>query len=717
MGLMVWGEGSLLHLTLARSGFWDRRGPTRFTDQIDYQRLAHLLRSGREQEARRAFTPDSGPLHPQQLPCARITLKLPAECRLLDASRDASDGAALRINTSAGMIAVHQADDRELAWVELPQSLAPHTRVTVTHAWHFLGEKLTSRGFKPPEQKIVEGVELITLAPPQDEALTLAVGRSPERLILATQLGGDPSEIIATVRSLEREHDAILSASRTWWLEYALDLPTLDLPDPELMRLYNAGLYRLAGLTHPNGIAASLQGPWMEEYQLPPWSNDYHFNINLQLCYWPVLSCNRTSHLKPLWTMIRSWMPQLKALGDGFFGADAAALMLPHAVDDRCQAIGTFWQGTIDHASTAWIALLAWLDYSHSGDESVLREIAWPLLNGAFNGFAVMIERHDDGSMSLPVSVSPEYGEGAPGTWGANASFQLAAVHALTRALPQAARALGKPIDPRWGPVATSLPTHAAASVERDPWDSPDTPPRERIALWHGQDLAVSHRHHSHLAGIWPFGIFDHSEPGDRLLIDQTLKHWIEMGAGRWCAWCLPWASMICSRTDRPDAAIAWLHWLLDNCASEGDTIGISGVLGAMSNWCGPDDARRKPDERFEIMQLDAHMGLIAAIHELLVHTIDGVIRVLPRVPWRWRECSFDNIGCEGGFRVGATVAGGEVVSIRVRATRPSTLQIRLPGTGDWFLNGRLVSADSRRIAKLALSNLEVIEFRRSQAP
>jgi hypothetical protein len=396
--------------------------------------------------------------------------------------------------------------------------------------------------------------------------------------------------------------------------------------------------------------------------------------------------------------MIRAWMPQLKRLADGFFGESARALMLPHAVDDRCQAIGTFWQGTIDHASTAWIAQLAWLDYSHGGDESVLRDIAWPLLNGAFNGFFRMIETAPDGTMTLPVSVSPEYGEGAPGTWGADASFQLAAIHALTRILPHAARAVGAPIDPRWAEVGGRLPTHARADVDRDPWGPTDAPPRHRIALWQGQDLAMSHRHHSHLAGIWPFGIFDHAKPRDRALIDESIKHWVEMGAGRWCAWCLPWASMICSRTDRPDAALAWLHWLIDNCATEGDTIGVSGVMGAMSNWCGPDDARRKPGEHFEIMQLDAHMGLITAVHDLLVHTIDGVIRVLPRVPWRWREASFDNIGCEGGFRIGATVRDNAVVELRVKSTRGGELKLALPGTSAWLCEGQPVTHEGRVI-------------------
>jgi hypothetical protein len=228
------------------------------------------------------------------------------------------------------------------------------------------------------------------------------------------------------------------------------------LPDETLMRLWCYGLVKQAGLTTPHGVAATLQGPWMEENRLPPWSNDYHFNINLQMIYWPCLSSNRTEHLQPLWDMVRGWLPELRALGQEFFGVPDA-IMLPHAVDDRGRTVDTFWHGTIDHACPSWIALLAWLHYRYSGDTQVLRDIAWPLLTGSFGGYWAMAEEtvEADGTrrMTLPVSVSPEYGEGQAGFWGANASFQLAAAHMVARILPQAAALLGEPTDPRW--VAT----------------------------------------------------------------------------------------------------------------------------------------------------------------------------------------------------------------------------------------------------------------------
>src|SRR5262249_47672301 len=149
------------------------------------------------------------------------------------------------------------------------------------------------------------------------------------------------------------------------------------------------------------------------------------------------LATGRFEHLWPLWNMLLSWMPQLRDNAAAFFGAEDA-LMMPHAVDDRCAVVGTFWTGTIDQACVAWMAQLAWLHYRYSLDERVLREVAWPLLSGAFNGYWAMLEPlEQDGQrrLSLPVSVSPEYNGAAMNAWGRDASFQLAALHFLAQTL------------------------------------------------------------------------------------------------------------------------------------------------------------------------------------------------------------------------------------------------------------------------------------------
>ena len=93
----------------------------------------------------------------------------------------------------------------------------------------------------------------------------------------------------------------MLQGNKRWWDAYWRDVPKLEIPNEKLRFLYQYGMYKFAGLTSPEGVAATLQGAWVEDYQMPPWSNDYHFNINVQMCYWPAYHGNRLEHLRPLW--------------------------------------------------------------------------------------------------------------------------------------------------------------------------------------------------------------------------------------------------------------------------------------------------------------------------------------------------------------------------------------------------------------------------------
>jgi alpha-L-fucosidase 2 len=698
LGLLVWGRGPQLNLTVGRTGFWDRRGATDFR-RMSFEIMKQLLHSGNEMQVRQAFSAQPGvaELSPQQLPCGRIEVTLPANVALSHARFDA-DVLQIFFDRGDEPARLQIFNHTDLARLQLPRDLRDGTQVVFRPAWSSLENKLASRGYVAPSTATFFGVEVTTFATPADDALHLGLSNEDSAVLLAVRVGGDAVDLARHMAAQGPALDRNARATTVAFKRSCQELPRLNLPDPSLMRVYNVGIRRFLGLTHPSGVAATLQGPWMEEYQLPPWSNDYHFNINLQLCYWPALSLNRPDHLSPLWAMLRSWLPRMKSHADAFFGEEARALMLPHAVDDRCNAIGTYWQGTIDHASTAWMAHLAWLTYDYHQDVVHLRDTAWPLLVGAFNGFWRMFETRDDGTLSLPISVSPEYGEGAIGTWGRDASFQLAAVHAIARDLPQAAAALGEAIDPRWDEVSRRLPLYSTASIAPGPYDAPD-PTRRRIALWDGQDLEFCHRHHSHLAGVWPFGVIDHADMTHRKVLEESLAHWTRLGAGAWSAWGLTWASMICARTDRADAAVAWLKWLIDNAETESSGIGISGLLGAMDNWCGPDDARRKPGEHFEIMQLDAQMGLIAAVHEILVHSAGDELRVLPRIPWRWREFEFDNLGAPGGFRIGATARDGVVRQIRIHSSHGRPLKLRVPFANPYWIDDRLAPITDRVLA------------------
>jgi len=132
-------------------------------------------------------------------------------------------------------------------------------------------------------------------------------------------------------------------------------------------------------------------GPWVEEYRLPPWSSDYHFNINVQECYWPAYAGNQLRSLEPLWELLHSWEPKLRANARVFLGIEDG-LMLNHAVDDRGVGMGGFWTVLSTMAPRHGWPQLMWQYYLYSLDDKFLAETAYPFMRGTMRVYEKMLE-------------------------------------------------------------------------------------------------------------------------------------------------------------------------------------------------------------------------------------------------------------------------------------------------------------------------------------
>jgi hypothetical protein len=526
---------------------------------------------------------------------------------------------------------------------------------------------------------------------PEDPPLAIGYKKTPQnRIIFGSSVDENAvQQVIDELRDMPVWK--VVERDIEWWDNYWKDVPKINLPNPILQDIVQYGLYKQAIATPEHGIACSLQGPFNEEYQLPPWSNDYHFNINIEMIYLPALATNQADHLQPVWGLIRDMMPTLKENGEHFFERDGA-LMLPHAVDDKGTVVGTFWTGTIDHACTAWMAQLAWLHYRFTMDETILRDMAWPLLNGAFEGYWAMMEKRTDREgnevLSLPVSVSPEFKGSRPDAWGRDASFQLAAAHMIAEIMPRAALVLGEDMDPRWEQVQQQLPEFTTiegpGSLERPEQQV------ERIALWEGMDLIESHRHHSHMAGIYPFDVIDPLHPEQRGIIRNTYNNWIRKGAGVWSGWCVPWASILHNRNNEPEAAVSWLIWWYRNFVNEGRGTLHNAAFGGISNISSPGWHNISDIEHNrEVMQLDAGFGALSAILDLLVHQKGDIVYVLPNIHRDWKQFDFNGIAVEGGFLIGAKVNDYQTQQISIVSKFGGPLRLA-HGLGDTILvNGQ----------------------------
>lgn len=686
-GSILWGEGRCLRITVNRADYWDRRGGLEFSEEATYANLRTWLEAGNEQRLREVFE-GSGverpgvPPRPTRLPMGRFELTLPDGWAINSGELDLQCGEAslALVQTGTGESAVLRASVLRdspalcvrvvgLRAAALP--LTPHpprARDVVAYFERY--------GFPPPACFTEGELAGWTQERPEEQHLCVACLRVEHGTALTcyvTAVYGDGAQEARAVARGVLEgirgegYTSTTLRSIAWWGRWWDTAAEVTLPDTTLQLLYRVGMYKLAGLSVPGSPAATLQGPWVEDDRLPPWSGDYHFNVNVQECYWPCFAGNHPECLLPLAEMLREWLPRLRDNARAFAGVDDG-LMLPHSTDDRGTAMSGFWTGFVDHGSTAWTAQLFWQYWRYTGDRQFLRDVAYPFLRGSLRVYEALLEP-DGERLCLPVSVSPEYGGAGLHAWGRNASFQLALVHFLARSLLDAGELLGVEGEPRerWAELLRQVPRAAVG-------------PGPEILLWEGQPLAESHRHHSHLAGIYPFDLFDpRRSEADATLVRNSLRRWTRMGQGMWTGWCLPWAAILHARAGNGEMAALTLETFRRAFMGPGYASTHDAVFPGYTVM----------DGRPSIMQVEAALGAAAAVLEMLCHTAGGVLRVFPALPRSWEEASFRHIRTEGAFLVDAILEGGQVSEVQILSECGQTLHLANPWGSSSILASR----------------------------
>jgi len=693
LGALLWGRDHTLRLTLNRADYWHHEVGFQPGDEATYANLKVFLAAGDETNLYRVFegrdSSGEAPPRPTRLPLGRVELVFPEPLRLDSGSLDVGAGSAGILMDGPSRVSIEAVVPREgaLLAVRMQGCHSRLVRPVVIPAGNAPGpvrDYLQQHGFASADERVGTRLSGWTQRRPYDRAVGVAclltdVADGYVCAFIAVEYGASSNmawqRAVAAVEAAQMQgYDALANDEAAWWRSFWSRCARLAVDAPEYQKLYDLGMYRLACAAAPGGPAMGLQGPWIEDDRLAPWQGDYHFNINVQMCHWPGLAGNWPEVFEPLWTMVRGWLPRLRENARQLVGIDDG-LTMPHAVDDRGVAMGGFWAGQVDHGCTAWLAQLAWRYYRFTLDKKVLREVAYPLMRGALRVYEEMLEETPDGKLALPVGVSAEWGGRGIDAWGRNPSYQLALIHALARSIPRAASILGLQDDivPRCESITERLPLFALVDGESSAgyWASdPAGGAGGQIAIWEGLAPVRSHRHFSHLIGIYPLDVFDLRRNRElRGIVMRSLDQWTRAGKGEWCGWSFPWAALLLARLGMGNGAIVSLEafrraFLTPN---GGPLIfpRVEGLTGM-----GPDTVT---------MQLDGGMGFTAALQEMMLHTASGVLYVFPAVPDDWRNVLLLRGRAEGGLLVSGERADGETRWVRVLATADTEVRIALP--------------------------------------
>ena len=263
LGLSVWGDAGKINITLGCSSLWDHRGGEVWKPEQSYINVYEAIAANDRKRMEELF-PWSH-FNPSIIPLARVVLFVP------DAER-------VKLLLTDSLISV----EGKKSCVEIRLSQQNKGLFVLRGCTEFqlipgfdLASVLKERGFVCPE-KMPDGF-LQTM--PADPSYGVCFSKENDE-VLFRFFRGTPQKPRGSFAVLEQEN-------RQFWSDFWRRVPEIHTGDAETDAFYWRGIFAFQCMTAADGVPAGLQGPWIEDEQLPPWSSDYHFNINVQMCYWP----------------------------------------------------------------------------------------------------------------------------------------------------------------------------------------------------------------------------------------------------------------------------------------------------------------------------------------------------------------------------------------------------------------------------------------------
>lgn len=416
---------------------------------------------------------------------------------------------------------------------------------------------------------------------------------------------------------------------------------------------FQYGRYLMIAGSRPGTMPMNLQGKWNNQVN-PPWASDYHFNINIQMIYWPAEVTNLAECHEPLLQYIHSLVEPGRKSAHDFFKARG---WIVNTMNNAYGYTGVNWglPWGFFPGGAGWLAQHLWEHYAFGIDTAYLKQ-AYPTMKEAALFWIDYLTADEQGYLVSSPSYSPEHG-GISG--GASMDHQIA--WDVLNNTAMAADIVG---DHAFGLEAAQI---------RDKILPPKVGRWGQLQEWKEDidDPENKHRHVSHLFAL---------HPGKQISIQQT-PEWadaartsLEARGDEATGWSLGWKVNFWARLKEGNRAMKLYRMIIKPAGAQED---VNGTINYAGDGAGSYDNLLDAHPPF---QLDGNMGATAGVAEMLLQSHAGLVALLPALPDDWRSGSITGLRARGGYTVDIAWENGQLVGASIQTDREQAITIAYKG-------------------------------------